>query len=128
MNGPIPPLKTLLARGLRRKCPQCGNGPLFHRWSKLRDRCPVCALKYLENQGDLWGLLLFADRVLFMIPLIAIFLIPQDPKVIWPYIFGSLLAITLIITFPYRIGMSVAIDYMIRRNSGDLREETGKTS
>lgn len=125
MSQPIPGLKTLLARGVQRKCPQCGEGPLFSRWFKLRENCLVCGLKYLENQGDLWGLLLFADRVLFMVPLIVVFLIPQNPNVIWPYFFGGALAIALIGTFPHRMGISVAIEYLIRRNSTDLSEEAG---
>ncbi len=100
---------------------------MFSRWLKLRDKCPVCGLKYLENQGDLWGLLLFADRVLFMVPLIVVFLIPQDPKAIWPYFFGAALAITLIATFPHRMGISVAIEYLVRRNSADLSEQSEDT-
>jgi hypothetical protein len=77
-------------------------------------------LKYLENQGDLWGMLLFADRVLFMVPLIVVFLIGQGSHSIWPYVFGIVLAIGLVVTFPHRLGVSVAIDYLIRSNSGDL--------
>ena len=57
-------------RGCRKKCPQCGQGALFRRWITLHDHCSVCGLKYLENQGDLWGYLLLIDRGLFILPLI----------------------------------------------------------
>ena len=124
MSDSIPPWKVLLARGLRRKCPQCGTGALFDRWFKLRSHCPVCGLKYLENQGDLWGILLFADRVLFMVPLIAVVLVTQNSEVVWPYYFGGALAIALILTFPHRMGLSVAAEYHIRRSSGDLSDQT----
>ncbi|MBC8094382.1 MAG: DUF983 domain-containing protein [Akkermansiaceae bacterium] len=120
----MPPLKTLLFRGLQRKCPRCGDGELFSRWFKLRDHCPLCGLRYLENQGDLWGVLLFADRVLFMVPLVVVFLIPQNPNVIWPYCFGGVLAVALVVTFPHRMGIGVAIEYLIRRNSTDLSAST----
>jgi len=66
MSDSIPKLSTLLWRGWRRKCPQCGQGALFRRWITLHDHCPVCGLKYLENQGDLWGYLLLVDRGLFI--------------------------------------------------------------
>jgi hypothetical protein len=32
------------------------------------------------------------------------------------------LLIVLVFTFPHRIGMSLAVDYMIRRKSSDLHE------
>ena len=123
MSDAIPNWRTLLGRGLRRKCPQCGQGDLFNRWFKLRNHCPVCSLKYLENQGDLLGLLLFADRVLFMVPLIAVFLVTQNAKVLWPYFFGGALTIALIVTFPHRMGLSIALEYRIRRKSSDLSNQ-----
>src|SRR5689334_3309625 len=70
---PIPKLRTLLWRGWRKKCPQCGQGALYKRWLTLHERCPVCGLQYLANQGDLFGALMFLDRVLFIIPLIVLF-------------------------------------------------------
>lgn len=123
MSDPTLNWKTSLGRGLHRKCPQCGEGQLFVRWVKLRDACPLCGLNYLENQGDLWGLLLLADRVVFMVPLIMIFLIPHDPGALWPYFFGGGLALTLVYTFPHRLGIAVAIDYRIRRSSTDLAKK-----
>jgi len=120
MTGFEPRLRTLLLRGLRRKCPRCAEGPLFHRWFKLLERCPHCGLKYLENQGDLWALLLFADRVLFMVPLVVVFFIGRGAGTSLPYAFGVFLAIALIVTFPHRMGISVALDYHIRRSSTDL--------
>jgi uncharacterized protein (DUF983 family) len=123
MNDAIPTWKVLFSRGVRRKCPQCGQGALFSHWYKLRSHCPVCGLKYLENQGDLWGVLLFADRVLFMVPLIAVVMVTQNSKAIWPYFFGGVLALGLILTFPHRMGISVAFEYHIRRTSSDLSGE-----
>ena len=123
MSNSIPAWKVLLGRGLRRKCPQCGTGGLFNRWFKLRTHCQDCGLKFLENQGDLWGILLFADRVLFMVPLIAVVLVTQSTKVTWPYYFGGALAVALVLTFPHRMGLSVALEYHIRRTSGDLSDQ-----
>jgi len=37
-----PPLLPVLLRGFSRKCPQCGEGPLYHRYLKLVDTCPSC--------------------------------------------------------------------------------------
>ena len=68
----------------------------------------------------------FLAAVLFMVPLVVVFLIPQDSRVVWPYFFGGTLAIALVATFPYRMGISVALEYRIRLNSGDLSQPGGR--
>jgi hypothetical protein len=70
MSDDIPPLKTLMARGARKKCPRCGEGPLFKRFNIMHERCAVCGLKYLEDEGALFGTLFLVDRALFILPLI----------------------------------------------------------
>lgn len=123
-DEPIPPLKTLLWRGCCRKCPQCGKGNIFRSWNKLHDNCAVCGLQLLENQGDLWGYILFADRAIFILPLIImIYFRLYVPDNNWFYGIGALMIGTLIYTLPHRIGMSLALDYLVRRKSGDLTHQ-----
>jgi uncharacterized protein (DUF983 family) len=117
---PIPKLRTLLGRGFRRQCPHCGRGALFQRWIKLHDRCPVCGLQYLSNQGDLWGPLVFIDRLLFIIPLIVLLYFRiWNPNWLFFFLFGGVMILALVWTVPQRLGMSLAIDYLIRRKSGE---------
>lgn len=121
MAEPIPKLRTLLWRGCRKKCPQCGRGDLYRRWLTLHDRCPVCGLQFLPNQGDLWGPLVFLDRVLFIIPLIVIIYFRRyEATSAWLYAAGGTLLFLLVFTLPHRNGMSLAVDYLIRRKAGDL--------
>jgi uncharacterized protein (DUF983 family) len=124
-SPPIPKLRTLLWRGWRKKCPQCGEGEIYQRWLKLREQCPECGLQYLPNQGDLWGPLLFLDRVLFIIPIIALFYFRiWHPNQFLFYLFGGIMIFVLVYTMPNRNGMSLAVDYLLRRKGGDLYEET----
>jgi uncharacterized protein (DUF983 family) len=121
---PIPKLRTLLWRGCRRKCPHCGRGALFQRWIKLYDRCPVCRLQYLSNQGDLWGPLVFLDRLLFIIPLIVLLYFRiWNPNWFFFFLVGGTAILVLVLTVPQRLGMSLAVDYLIRRKSGDLPDQ-----
>lgn len=39
-------------RGIRCKCPRCGEGRLFRKWLKPLDRCPVCTLDLTPQQAD----------------------------------------------------------------------------
>jgi uncharacterized protein (DUF983 family) len=112
----IPPLRTLLARGWRKRCPQCGEGALFRRLNLMHDRCAVCGLKYLEDQGDLFGYFFVLDRVLFIVPLIGmVFLRLWVPNAWWFYVVWVVLMIALVYTLPHRTGVSIAIDYWLRR-------------
>jgi uncharacterized protein (DUF983 family) len=121
MGEPSPSLWTLLARGARRRCPQCGRGPLFKRLNVMHERCAVCGLRYLDNQGDLFGYLFVLDRALFILPLIAlVFFRLYVPSSRWFYAIFALLMIALVSTLPQRTGISVAIDYLFRRRrAGD---------
>lgn len=44
--------RTALARGLRARCPRCGDGALFHKWLKPHSTCPRCALDLTPQQAD----------------------------------------------------------------------------
>jgi len=47
--------RTFFVRALRKTCPQCGQGALFARWAKLRERCEVCGLVYRREAGGMVG-------------------------------------------------------------------------
>jgi len=121
---PLPDAKTLLLRGWRKKCPQCGEGALYRRWFTLHDSCSVCGLRYLPDQGDLFGPLVFLDRVLFLIPFIILFYFHLwHPGVVVFVLTGAAMLFVMVYTMPNRNGVSVAFDYYIRRKSGDLSDE-----
>ena len=55
-------IRTALWRGLRKRCPHCGEGPLFSGWSEHR-RCSVCGLVFTRNPGDTWAFTIIGDRL-----------------------------------------------------------------
>ena len=48
----IRPLKTALLRGWRRKCPNCGKGPVLRGYLKLRENCSVCDQDFTPARAD----------------------------------------------------------------------------
>ncbi len=46
------PLKPAMLRGWRRKCPNCGAGPLLSGYLKVRDACPVCGEALHHHRAD----------------------------------------------------------------------------
>jgi uncharacterized protein (DUF983 family) len=52
---PRPPLKQILSRAARWRCPNCGQGALFRGVFRMLPRCPVCGLSYFPEQGYYMG-------------------------------------------------------------------------
>jgi uncharacterized protein (DUF983 family) len=46
------PLGPAMLRGWRRKCPNCGAGPLLNGYLKVRDACPVCGEELHHQRAD----------------------------------------------------------------------------
>lgn len=46
------PLKRSILRGLRRRCPQCGEGIMFNGYLKVADSCPVCREELSHHRAD----------------------------------------------------------------------------
>src|SRR5213079_2810099 len=55
-------ISTALRRGLRKRCPHCGEEPLFSGWSQF-ERCSICGLVFTRNPGDTWAFTIVGDRL-----------------------------------------------------------------
>lgn len=45
-------LRPALIKGFRRRCPNCGTGPLLTGYLKVRDTCPVCREELHHHRAD----------------------------------------------------------------------------
>lgn len=46
------PTWPALRKGWRRKCPNCGSGPLLRGYLKVRDTCPICSEELYHHRAD----------------------------------------------------------------------------
>lgn len=46
------PTKQAMARGFRRRCPNCGEGHMFISYLKVADSCPVCREELHHHRAD----------------------------------------------------------------------------
>ena len=79
-----------MLRGLKGRCPACGEGKLFSRYLKVRPTCSHCGLdlaKYPADDGPAYFTILIVGH-LVVAPLLAF-------RVIWTLPTGLLLAILL---------------------------------
>jgi uncharacterized protein (DUF983 family) len=105
--------KTLL-RGIRRRCPRCGEGALFRRWIDSYERCAVCGLQYQRNHGDLWIWLILTDRIPMLVGIVAMYFGFRTTNWIVATAFFAVLIIPLIATMRERQGLAIALDYISR--------------
>jgi uncharacterized protein (DUF983 family) len=105
---------TALRRGLRKRCPHCGQGPLFSGWSHI-ERCSICGLVFVPSPGDTWAFTIIGDRL----PLGAmIALIYFGVMGSYPMLGMTMLVVLLALavwTSPNRWGAGIALHYLSRR-------------
>lgn len=113
-----PPLLQTALRGLRQRCPRCGEGRLFSSWNHLHEHCPVCGLELEQRVGDTWFVMYMTTGGLTGSLVVAMFLL--RPRVIWVgQLLVCLAAVAIIgLTLPHRKGLAVALDYWIEGDSG----------
>jgi uncharacterized protein (DUF983 family) len=46
------PMGPAIRRGFMRRCPNCGQGPLFTGYLKVADSCPVCRETLSHHRAD----------------------------------------------------------------------------
>ena len=109
-----PRLLPTVWRGVRRRCPHCGRGPLFVRWITLHRQCTDCGLVYLRNQGDIWFFWIVMDRIPILLGIAAIFFGFRITT--WLDGLGFFLAVAgpLVASMPQRQGAAVALSYLSR--------------
>jgi uncharacterized protein (DUF983 family) len=49
---PRRPLMQAIGRGLRGRCPHCGEGRLFRGYLKIADNCAVCGEEFHHHRAD----------------------------------------------------------------------------
>jgi len=106
-------IRTALQRGLRKRCPHCGEGHLFSRWSPL-DRCSVCGLVFERRPGDTWAFTIIGNRLPIgaMIALIYFGVVRSHRPLGLTML--ALLVVLLVWTAPNRWGVSIALHYLSR--------------
>ena len=62
-----------LRRGVSKRCPHCGEGPIFSGWAHQLERCAVCGLVYERNPGDTWAFAIFGDRLPLAVIIVLIY-------------------------------------------------------
>jgi len=117
MVEPLP-----IARGLRGRCPRCGQGRLFRGFLTLRQRCEACGLDYsFADAGDgpaIFVILLAGFIVVFAALITEV--VYQPP--FWLHAVLWLPLILIVTLLPLRLikGLLIALQYHHKAAEGRL--------
>lgn len=113
----------MLVRGIRRKCPQCGSGRLFHRWFTMVAACPTCSYRFERSADDAFFLGAFAinfvvtEVVLGIVIAISFALTLPDPPVGLLVVIAAAETIVVpVLFYPFSKTIWAAIDLAMFRS------------
>jgi uncharacterized protein (DUF983 family) len=111
---------TAIVRGWAKRCPHCGEGPLYAGWIRALDRCPHCGLVYERNQGDTWMFITAGDRLFIAAFIVLIYFgVHRTFPNFAIALFGLVVAL-FVWTTPNRWGVGTALHYLSRAFSEDV--------
>jgi len=106
-------INTALWRGLRRRCPHCGEGRLYSGWSQL-ESCSTCGLVFVRNPGDTWAFTIIGDRLPIAVIIVLIYFgVARSHPVLGIAAIVALGAV-IVWTAPNRWGAGIALHYLSR--------------
>ena len=106
-------ISTALRRGLRNRCPHCGEGPVCSGWTHL-ERCSTCGLVFARSPGDTWAFTIIGNRVPIgaMIAVIYFGVLRSHPVLGMALLVA--LAALVVWTAPTRWSVGIALHYLSR--------------
>ncbi|MGL4412986.1 MAG: DUF983 domain-containing protein [Roseinatronobacter sp.] len=119
------PLTPALLRGIRCKCPACGEGPLLERYLKVRSHCPSCGEDYTAQRADdgpAYLTMLVTLKVVTPLMVAAMFAWDWHPAIMFG-VFASLLVALSLFLLPRFKGMIVAIQWSRRMHGFEGMDE-----
>jgi uncharacterized protein (DUF983 family) len=106
-------ISSSLRRGLRKRCPHCGQGRLFSGWAQ-RERCSICGLVFARNPGDTWAFVIIGDRLPMGAMIVLIYFGVVRSHRVLGLTMLAVLAALLVWTAPNRWGAAIALHYLSR--------------
>jgi uncharacterized protein (DUF983 family) len=125
MKGSIRRATRLFGRALRLRCPNCGGGPIFQSWFRMRTYCPVCGLPLERGEhGYQVGSYMFnivASELIFALVFLAVLLWtwPSPPWKLLQYGGIALMLLAPLLFYPFSKTVFLAFDLLFRPATPD---------
>ncbi len=114
---------TVVRRGWAKRCPHCGQGAIFVRWTTTNRRCPVCAYLFEKDYGETWGVWVVTDRITLAAGIVVVYFGFRVTSVWVGLAFLAAMVVPLILSMPRRHSLAIALVYLGRRAWPDPGDE-----
>jgi uncharacterized protein (DUF983 family) len=120
-----------LLRGLRKRCPRCGERNVFVTYFQMRSECPRCHLRFEKEEGGFLGALTLNWLVAIgvWIVLLVVVLILTVPDVPVPLLLGLSLVVMVLMPlwfYPRSKMIWAAVEFLVARSDPDYREPVAR--
>lgn len=117
---------TALLRGLRKRCPRCGERDTFAGWFRMRSACPRCDLRFAKEEGGFLGAMtlnyLLAIGAWLVVLAVGVALTVPDVPVVPMLAISAVVLIGLPLWFYPRSKMLwAAVEFLVARSNPDYR-------
>jgi len=122
---PQPPIRTLLSRAARLRCPQCGEGGVFRSWFRMSVQCTQCGLRFERGEpGYQVGSYMFnliAAELVFASVFIAVVVgsWPDPPWTLLTWGGAAMMVGLPLLFFPFSRTIFLAFDLVFRPRDYD---------
>jgi len=121
-----PPVLLSLARGVRERCPDCGEGPLFFRYLKVSPACGRCGHdldQYPSDDGPAYFTILLVGHAVVLPMLLFPFVWRAPLAIVIPAVLIPLAVLTLV-ALPRVKGAVIGLLYALRVRRQDAALHT----
>jgi uncharacterized protein (DUF983 family) len=117
---------TVLLRGLRKRCPRCGERRVFRSWLHLIERCPHCALTFEREQGGFLGAMtlnFLAAVVVWVLMLVVVLFVTVPDVPVAPLLIASTVVLVVVPLwfYPRSKTLWAAIEFLVARSDPNYR-------
>jgi uncharacterized protein (DUF983 family) len=130
-NGSTPPFPEVsatraLVRGVRKRCPRCGEADTFVSWFQLRRACRRCDLRFAKEEGGFLGAMTINYVIamgVWLIVLIGTVVLtaPDVPVVPLLAVSAAVLIVLPLWFYPRSKMLWAAIEFIVLRADPDYR-------
>ena len=118
--------RKILFRGLRLRCPDCGETPLYGSFFKMKHHCSRCGLIFEREQGYFIGALyinvIVTESLLLFLFILYYTIRPVSEDALYVVLFSLALILPLIF-FRHSRSLWLAVDHIIEPNSNRVAPE-----
>ena len=105
--------RQALLRGLRLRCPRCGEGALFGRHFRINETCSGCSFDLETRAVDTWALIYFSTAALTGVVIVGILVIRPFNLVLGRFALTIAALVIVVFSLPFRKGAAIAFNYVI---------------